>query len=90
MRHEPHMDFEEMMRQVDNHHHNQAFIETLQTRFLPALAERLARSGHIVDIHVEQLGASINIILARGNQWVAEFAVIVDKTGPYWVPVYRQ
>lgn len=90
MRAEPHIDFEEMMRQVDGHHHNQMFIETLRTRFIPAFAEALARRGYMIDLHVEQLGSSINIILARGQQWVAEFAIVRDAQGPYWMPVYRQ
>lgn len=84
------MNFEDIMAGVDSHHRGEMFIETLRTRFIPALANKLAQQGHVLEIHVEQLGISVNVILARGNQWVAEFAIILDNDGPYWIPVLRQ
>lgn len=83
------MNYDDIMASVDAHHHNEMFIDTLRARFLPALAQRLSQDGHVLEIHVEQLGYSINVILARGNQWVAEFAIIMDNNGPYWIPVLR-
>lgn len=84
------MNFEEIMDNVDAHNKNQMLAETIQTRFVPMFAEALARRGYIVDLHVEHLGISINIIVARGNQWLAEYAIMSDGSGPYWTPVYRQ
>lgn len=84
------LNFDEIMQDVDMHHGNTAFIETLQQKFVPKLAERLAKQGHVLDIHVEQLGNTINIILASGQFWVAEFAITNNPNECYWVPVYRQ
>lgn len=85
------MNFDDAEAFIHSMHAQQSVMSDVQNRFLPAFRKALDdRDYKHIQISTEQLGQSFNIILHVGNTWMAEFAIMADGAGLYFMPVYRQ